>query len=82
MNSNQVEFPHIGHSMVFESTENALYIFGGMEDGERYLSDVQRYDLDTNTATELFSNFSTSGGPDKMFAQRAVIDPALKEIYV
>ncbi|KAI9463668.1 Muskelin N-terminus-domain-containing protein [Lactarius psammicola] len=71
-----------GHSMIFEPNENALYIFGGMEDGEHYLSDVQKYDLDTNTATELFSNFSTSGGPDKMFAQRAVIDPTLKEIYV
>jgi hypothetical protein len=68
--------------MAYEPNENALYIFGGMEDGERYLSDVQKYDLDTNTATELCSNFSASGGPDKMFAQRAVIDPALKEIYV
>ncbi|KAH9176271.1 Muskelin N-terminus-domain-containing protein [Lactarius sanguifluus] len=71
-----------GHSMIFEPNENALYIFGGMEDGEHYLSDVQKYDLDTNTATELFSNFSTTGGPEKMFAQRAVIDPTLKEIYV
>ena len=68
--------------MVYESNEKALYIFGGMEDSERYLSDVQKYDLDTNTDTELFSSFSTSGGPDKMFAQRAVIDPALKEIYM
>ena len=82
MSSNWVEFPHIGHSMVYESNEKALYIFGVMEDGKRYLSDVQKYHLDTNTDTELFSNFSTSGGPDKMFAQRAVIDPALKEIYV
>jgi hypothetical protein len=53
-----------------------------MEDAERHLYDMHVFNLDTNTSTELFSNFSTSGGPDKMFAQRAVIDPTLKEIYV
>lgn len=68
--------------MVFEPNENALYIFGGMEDGERHLCDMHVFNLETNTGTELFSNFALSGGPDKMFAQRAVIDPTLKEIYV
>jgi hypothetical protein len=70
--------------MVFEPNENALYIFGGIEDGERHLFDMHVFSLDTNTSTQLFSNFagSASGGPDKMFAQRAVIDPTLKEIYV
>jgi hypothetical protein len=67
--------------MVFEPNERFLYIFGGMEDAERHLYDMHVFNLDTNTSTELFSNFS-SGGPDKMFAQRAVIDPNLKEIYV
>jgi len=71
-----------GHSMLFEPNEHSLYIFGGMEDSERHLYDMHVFNLDTNTSTELFSNFSTSGGPDKMFAQRAVIDPTLKEIYV
>jgi hypothetical protein len=71
-----------GHSMVFEPNEHALYIFGGIEDGERHLFDMHVYNLDTNTSTQLFSNFAVSGGPDKMFAQRAVIDPTLKEVYV
>ncbi|KAI0268725.1 Muskelin N-terminus-domain-containing protein [Gloeopeniophorella convolvens] len=71
-----------GHSMVLEPNERALYIFGGMQDSDHYLSDMHVYDLDTNTTTELFSNFTTVGGPDKMFAQRAIIDPDLKEIYV
>jgi hypothetical protein len=53
-----------------------------MEDAERHLYDMHVFNLDTNTSTELFSNFCMSGGPDKMFAQRAVIDPNLKEIYV
>jgi muskelin len=67
--------------MIFEPNENALYIFGGMEDGE-HLSDMHVFNLDTNTITELFSNFTASGGPPKMLAHRAVIDPTLKEIYV
>ncbi|KAI9459094.1 Muskelin N-terminus-domain-containing protein [Russula earlei] len=71
-----------GHSMVFEPNEHALYIFGGMEDGASHLSDMHVFNLDTNTSTELFSNFTASSGPDKMFAQRAVIDPTLTEVYV
>ncbi|KAI0305616.1 Muskelin N-terminus-domain-containing protein [Multifurca ochricompacta] len=51
-------------------------------DGEHFLSDMHVLNLDTNTSTELFSNFTASGGPDKIYAQRAVIDPTLKEIYV
>jgi len=68
--------------MVFEPNEHALYIFGGMEDSASHLSDMHAFNLDTNTSTELFSNFAASSGPDKMFAQRAVIDPTLKEVYV
>ncbi|KAI0063548.1 hypothetical protein BV25DRAFT_1990545 [Artomyces pyxidatus] len=71
-----------GHSMVFEPSDRMLFIFGGMEDGDRYLSDMYAYHIDSNTATEVFSNFTASGGPDKTFTQRAVIDPTLREIYV
>jgi hypothetical protein len=68
--------------MVLEPNEHALYIFGGMEQNDRHLSDMHVFDLDTNTSVELFPNFAASGGPDKISAQRAVIDPTLKEIYV
>jgi muskelin len=68
--------------MIFEPNEHALYIFGGMEDSEHHLSDMHVFNLDTNTTTELFSNFTSSGGPPKMFAHRAVVDPTLKEIYL
>ncbi|THH12462.1 hypothetical protein EW146_g7673 [Bondarzewia mesenterica] len=71
----------LGHSMVLDPRGRTLYIFAGMED-ERYLSDMYAYHIDTNVATELFSNFTDSGGPDAAFTQRAVIDPALREIYV
>lgn len=70
-----------GHSMVFDSHAHALFVFAGQKD-DRYLSDMCAYDTESNTVTELFSNFSSVGGPDACFTQRAVIDPTLKEIYV
>jgi hypothetical protein len=68
--------------MVFEPNERSLYIFAGMEDGDRYLSDMYVYDIESNNATQVFANFTVAGGPDKTFTQRAVIDPTLQEIYV
>ncbi|KAI6037579.1 Muskelin N-terminus-domain-containing protein [Pisolithus marmoratus] len=70
-----------GHSMVLDPLTHTLFIFAGQKD-ERYLSDMCAYDTEGNTVTELFSNFSSVGGPDACFTQRAVIDPTLKEIYV
>ncbi|KAI6021604.1 Muskelin N-terminus-domain-containing protein [Pisolithus microcarpus] len=70
-----------GHSMVFDPLTHTLFVFAGQKD-ERYLSDMCAYDTESNTVTELFSNFSSVGGPDACFTQRAVIDPTLKEIYV
>lgn len=67
--------------MVLDSNTSTLYIFAGQR-GEKYLSDMYAYDLSTNTATELFSNFTAAGGPSPCFTQRAVIDTDLKEIYV
>ncbi|KAL4078206.1 Muskelin N-terminus-domain-containing protein [Scleroderma yunnanense] len=73
--------PRYGHSMVLDSLTHTFFIFAGQRDN-RYLSDMYAYDLEKNTVTELFANFSTVGGPDACFTQRAVIDPKLKEIYV
>jgi hypothetical protein len=70
-----------GHSMVFEPTTRTLYIFAGQRDG-KYLSDMYAYDIATNAAVELYSNFTASGGPNACFTQRAVIDSRLKELYV
>ena len=67
--------------MVFEPTAKTLYIFAGQRD-DKYLSDMYAYDIATNTATELYSNFTMRGGPDACFTQRAAIDPNLKEIYM
>lgn len=71
----------IGHSMVLEPNSRTLFIFAGQRD-EKYLSDMYAYDITTNSVTELYSNFTTSGGPDACFTQRAVIDPELRELYM
>ena len=70
-----------GHSMVLDPISKVLYIFAGQRE-ERYLSDMYAYDIKTGVAKEIFSNFSSAGGPDACFTQRAVIDPNLKELYV
>ncbi|KAF9467401.1 Muskelin N-terminus-domain-containing protein [Collybia nuda] len=81
-NTAQVIIPsRFGHSMVLEPYSRTLYIFAGQRD-DTYLSDMYAYDIATNTATEIYTNFTTAGGPDACFTQRAVIDPHLREIYV
>lgn len=67
--------------MVLEPKAKQLFIFGGQRE-EKYLADMHVYDIATNISTELFANFTTAGGPDPCFTQRAVIDPLFKEIYV
>ncbi|TDL26097.1 hypothetical protein BD410DRAFT_784120 [Rickenella mellea] len=73
--------PRFGHSMLLVPDRKSLFIFAGQQD-EQYLSDMWECDLATNTVSELFSNLTASGGPDACFAQRAAIDPNLKEVYV
>jgi hypothetical protein len=73
--------PRSGHSMVLDPMSHTLFIFAGQRD-DKYLSDMYAYDIASNTVTELFSNFSASGGLDACFTQRAIIDGRLKEIYV
>ncbi len=67
--------------MVLDPQTQTLFIFGGQRD-EQYLSDMYAIHIPTNAVTELFANFTISGGPDACFTQRAVIDPELREIYV
>lgn len=67
--------------MVLDKPSNTLFIFAGQRD-DKYLADMYTYDIVTNTATEIYSNFTASGGPDACFTQRAVLDKELKEVYV
>ncbi|KAJ3773011.1 Muskelin N-terminus-domain-containing protein [Lentinula raphanica] len=70
-----------GHSMIFDPPTRQLYIFAGDRD-EKFLSDMYIYDIATNKTTEIFSDFTSSGGPQPCFTQRAVIDPSLQEMYI
>ena len=67
--------------MVLDPLTHTLFIFGGQRD-DKYLSDMYAYDIASNTVSELFGNFSASGGPDACFTQRAVVDAKLREVYV
>ena len=67
--------------MVLDPKTQTLFIFAGQRD-DRYLSDMYAFHVPTNTVTELFSNFTSVGGPNPSFTQRAVIDPEKREIYV
>ncbi|KAG6375663.1 hypothetical protein JVT61DRAFT_3235 [Boletus reticuloceps] len=78
---NHPPYPALDTSMVLDPLTHTLFIFAGQHD-DKYLSDMYAYDIATNTVSELFGNFSVSGGPDACFTQRAVVDPRLKEVYV
>jgi hypothetical protein len=67
--------------MILDPPTRTLYIFAGQRDN-KYLSDMYAYDLRTNIATQLYADFTASGGPDASFTQRAVGDPSEQEIYV
>ena len=67
--------------MVLDAASHTLFIFAGQR-GDKYLADMFAFDILTNNATELYSNYTTTGGPDACFTQRAVLDRGLKEIYV
>ncbi|PIL35929.1 hypothetical protein GSI_01589 [Ganoderma sinense ZZ0214-1] len=73
--------PRWGHSMVLDPRSQTLFIFAGQRD-DRCLSDMYAFHIPTNTVTELFPSFTTVGGPNPCFTQRAVIDPEKQEIYV
>ncbi|KAF9473394.1 galactose oxidase [Pholiota conissans] len=81
LHGSQVIPSRFGHSMVFDPPSKTLYIFAGQRD-DKFLSDMYSYNLNTGVATEIFSNFSLTGGPEACFTQRAVIDSELQEIYM
>ena len=72
---------HLDMAMVLDTSSQTLFIFAGQRE-DNYLADMYAFHIPTNTTTELFPNFAMHDGPDACFTQRAVIDVALKEIYM
>jgi hypothetical protein len=70
-----------GHSMLLDPESRTLYIFAGQWE-DRYFSDMWIYDIATGSVSEVWSNFTASGGPDPCFTQRAVINTKSQEIYM
>ena len=67
--------------MVLDTNSQTLFIFAGRRE-DKYFSDMYTIHIPTRTVTNLFTNFTESGGPNACFTQRAVLDPELKEIYL
>jgi hypothetical protein len=67
--------------MLFEPSSNSIFIFAGQRE-DKYLADLWIYDTQSATASEAWSDFSSSGGPDACFTQRSVINTEAKEVYM
>jgi len=75
-----------GHSMLFNSVDRNLYIFGGQRKRDEYLNDFFRYNVDTGDVVFLSDGCSGSDLSDSIpavgYTQRATIDCKRGEIYV
>jgi hypothetical protein len=67
--------------MVFNQKAHQLIILAGQRQ-DKYLSDMHAYDIATDISVELTPDFTSDGGPEGLFSQRAVIDPELGELYL
>ena len=67
--------------MVYDSRHKRLFILAGKR-SDSFLADMYIYDTTSQEVTEITSDFSTSGGPDPCFCQRATIDPESGQIYM
>jgi len=71
----------IGHSMLLDSKNRRLYIFGGQRLKED-VNDLLYYDLEHDRVHSLCDNTSDAGIPPPGFTQRATIDDERGEIYM
>ena len=72
-----------GHSMLFNTADRNLYIFGGQRRRDEYLNDFFRYNVDTGAVVFLSDGAGLSDSiPAVGYTQRATIDCKRNEIYV
>ena len=73
-----------GHSMLFNTMDRCLYIFGGQRKRDEYLNDFFRYNVDSGEVVFLSDgNANVSASiPAVGYTQRATIDCKRNEIYV
>lgn len=73
-----------GHSMLFNSSDRNLYIFGGQRKKDEYMNDFLTYNVDTGGVKFLSrdGNCTAQNLPAVGYTQRATIDCKRNEIYV
>jgi len=73
-----------GHSMLFNTQDRKLYIFGGQRKRDEYLNDFFTYNIDTEEVIFLSDGNSTGDAaiPAVGYTQRATIDCKRNEIHV
>jgi len=73
-----------GHSMLFNSADRNLYIFGGQRKHDEYVNDFFTYNVDTETVTVISDGVISSDStiPAVGYTQRATIDSRRGEIHV
>ena len=71
-----------GHSMLFNTADRNLYIFGGQRRRDEYLNDFFRYNVDSGCVMFLSDGEVPDSIPAVGYTQRATIDCGRGEIYV
>ncbi|CEP10390.1 hypothetical protein [Parasitella parasitica] len=80
-NTSQTVKSRAGHSMLMDSKNRRIYIFGGQR-GKDSLTDLYCYSIEDDKLTEVAQDFGKLYGSDSGYTQRATIDTESQEIYV
>ncbi|EPB83057.1 hypothetical protein HMPREF1544_10194 [Mucor circinelloides 1006PhL] len=80
-NASQTVKSRSSHSMLIDTKNRCIYIFGGQR-GKETLTDLYCYNIEEDRLTEVAQDFSKLYGGDSGYTQRATIDVENQEIYV
>lgn len=67
--------------MLFDPKRQELIILAGRS-GEIFLSDISTYNVRSQAIRQMTTDFSSIGGLDPCFCQRAALDPENGDVYV
>ncbi|GAA5813656.1 hypothetical protein MFLAVUS_007141 [Mucor flavus] len=70
-----------GHSMLLDSKNRKIYIFGGQR-AKECLRDLYCYSIEHDTITPITQDFSKNIGPESGYTQRAIIDVERQELHI
>ncbi|XP_012154161.1 muskelin 1 isoform X2 [Megachile rotundata] len=69
-----------GHQMVFDSSAELIYLFGGW-DGNQDLSDLWSYSIATNKWTIICKDTEAVGGPSARSCHKMCLDPERRQLF-